>query len=82
MGDLLDAINTAKKNYDSKPSSKARKWLSILSSKVTYYGSIMDVLVQQHPEYVSLAWGAMKFLFVVSVISHIIYLEEVIRSCY
>jgi len=23
----------------------------------------MDVLVQHHPEYVSLAWGAMKFIF-------------------
>lgn len=82
MGDVLDAINAAKKNYNSKPSSKARKWLSILSSKVTYYGSIMDVLVQQYPEYVSLAWGAMKFLFVVSMISHPVHLEDMIQTCY
>ena len=26
----------------------------------------MDVLVQHHPEYVALAWRAMKFVFVVS----------------
>jgi hypothetical protein len=25
----------------------------------------MDVLVEHHPEYVSLTWDAMKFLFVV-----------------
>jgi hypothetical protein len=66
MRDVLDAVNTSKKVYESKPNSKARKWLSILSSSVTHYGDIMDVLVQHHPEYVSLAWGAMKFLFLVS----------------
>ena len=26
----------------------------------------MDVLVQHHPEYTALAWGAMKFVSVVS----------------
>lgn len=66
MRDLLDALNTSKKVYESKPNSKARKWLSIFSSRVIHYGGIMDVLVQHHPEYVSLAWGAMKFLFLVS----------------
>lgn len=29
----------------------------------------MDVLVQHHPEYVSLAWGAMKLVFGVGVLS-------------
>jgi hypothetical protein len=66
MRDVLDAVNTSKKAYGSKPNSKARKWLSILSSRVIHYGDIMDVLVQHHPGYVSLAWGAMKFLFFVS----------------
>ena len=33
--------------------------------RVQYYGNVMDVLVQHHPEYVSLAWGTMKFFFVV-----------------
>lgn len=32
----------------------------------------MDVLVQHHPEYVALAWGAMKLLFVVSLPDHLI----------
>ncbi|TVY54373.1 hypothetical protein LCER1_G006832 [Lachnellula cervina] len=29
-----------------------------------YYGHIMDVLIQQHPQYVSLVWGAIRFLVV------------------
>ena len=35
-----------------------------------YYGQIMDMLAQHHPEYVSLGWGTFKFLFVVSVEPH------------
>lgn len=34
-----------------------------ISKRVSYYGKVMDVLVQQHPEYVSLAWGTMKLVF-------------------
>lgn len=45
---------------------KATIWLSKFSSRARFYSNIIDVLVQHHPEYVSLAWGAMKFLFVVS----------------
>lgn len=33
------------------------------SKRVHYYGKVMDVMVQQHPEYASLAWGAMKIVF-------------------
>lgn len=31
--------------------------------------AIFDVYAQHHPEYVSLAWGTMKFLFIVSLSS-------------
>ena len=31
--------------------------------RIHHYGKVMDVLVQQHPEYVALAWGAMKLVF-------------------
>lgn len=30
-----------------------------------FYESVVDVLIQQHPEAVSLIWGGMKFLFLV-----------------
>ncbi len=44
---------------------RVRKWLVKLSTRITHYGAILDVLAQHHPEYVALAWGAMKFLFLV-----------------
>jgi hypothetical protein len=60
-------IVAAKAKYDaSHQDKKCSKWLAKLSSRVRFYGNIMDVLAQQHPEYVSLVWGAMKLMFVVS----------------
>lgn len=48
------------------PDSKALKWLRQLSEKVVYYEGVVDVVIQQHPEAVSLIWGGMKFFFLVS----------------
>ncbi|KAH7011099.1 hypothetical protein EDB80DRAFT_711245 [Ilyonectria destructans] len=64
IDDVKDTIKKAKLKYESKSTSSARKWIGKFSSLVSYYGNIMDVLIQHHPEYVSLAWGAMKFLFI------------------
>ncbi|KAH7311323.1 hypothetical protein B0I35DRAFT_437900 [Stachybotrys elegans] len=44
-------------------SSKAVQWLRKAAEKIDYYSNVLDVLVQHHPEYVALVWGAMKFLF-------------------
>lgn len=33
-----------------------------------HYSNIFDVMVQHHPEYVSLAWSTFKLLFVVSIV--------------
>jgi hypothetical protein len=30
-----------------------------------YYGQVLDMLAQHHPEYVSLAWGTLKFILMV-----------------
>ncbi|KAI0023502.1 hypothetical protein F4780DRAFT_51732 [Xylariomycetidae sp. FL0641] len=35
-----------------------------------YYSNIVDVIIQQHPEWASLAWGAIKFLLTVPVEYH------------
>jgi hypothetical protein len=70
MTDIVGVLTDLKQKYDNKPESKARKWLANFSSTVVYYGTVLDVLVQQYPEYVSLAWGAMKFLFIVSAYIH------------
>ena len=64
--DLQTIVAEIQTRYQSKrANSTARKWLAKFSKRVTHYADILDVLVQHHPEYVSLVWGAMKFLFVV-----------------
>jgi hypothetical protein len=65
VNDLLLAVSGAREIYNAKRTSKAWKWLTQLSARINYYGSTLDVLVQHHPEYAALAWGAMKVLFVV-----------------
>ncbi|KAJ8106817.1 hypothetical protein OPT61_g9289 [Boeremia exigua] len=64
LRDLELIVETARKGYESSRHQKPKKWLTRLFSRLMYYGNIFDVLAQHHPEYVALAWGAMKFLFV------------------
>lgn len=67
IDDLQQAVNKSMAKYDShRKTSAAGTWLVCFSQKITFYGEVLDVFVQHHPEYVSLAWGAMKFLFTVS----------------
>ena len=67
ISSVQEAVLDAKRIYENKiQQSKVRTWLSKLSSRILYYGNIMDVLSKHHPEYVSLAWGTMKFLLIVS----------------
>jgi hypothetical protein len=68
MQDVKAAADDAQKAYEARSrKSKAQQHLAAFSSRLMYYGVIMDTLSQHHPEYVSLAWGAVKFLFVVRV---------------
>ncbi|KAL8953357.1 MAG: hypothetical protein Q9222_000784 [Ikaeria aurantiellina] len=62
----LEQARDAYKNRASsgKGCAKAKIWLASLSARVVHYGNIFDVLVQHHPEYVSLAWGTFKLIFV------------------
>jgi hypothetical protein len=67
ISDVVSAVHTAREHYEKKRSdSRARSCLVEVSKRLVYYGNVMDVIVQQHPEYVSLAWGTMKLLFGVS----------------
>ena len=65
MRDFESALSNARCKYESRKTSKAYIWLEKLSSRVVYYQTVLDVLVQHNPEYVSLVWGTFKFLFVV-----------------
>ncbi|CAI6336218.1 unnamed protein product [Periconia digitata] len=60
----------AQAKYEStRTGSKVRDRLAAVSSRVLYYGHVLDVISQHHPEFVSLAWGTLKFLFVL-VLNH------------
>ncbi|KAK4937048.1 hypothetical protein LTR10_022234 [Elasticomyces elasticus] len=62
--DVVGAVNAAGEAYRKRrASSSARTCLEEVSKRIAYYGNVMDVLVQQHPKYVSLAWGTMKLVF-------------------
>lgn len=65
LHDVLQILWNAKADYDSQGRSKTRGWLIEVSSRIVYFGTVLDVLVQHHPEYVSLVWGTFKFLFMV-----------------
>lgn len=66
LDEVLVLIVKAQLQYKTdRGDSGVKRNLSSLASQIHHYGNVMDVLVQQHPEYVSLVWGAMKFLLVV-----------------
>jgi hypothetical protein len=67
LSHILAQVTEARIQYEArKGGSKLKENLCELSVKIHHYGAIMDVMVQHHPEYTALAWGAMKVLFVVS----------------
>jgi len=68
LQDVECIVRAAQAKYKSSKTAKARKWLNCVAGRLMHYSNIFDVLVQHHPEYVSLAWGAMKFMFVVSLL--------------
>lgn len=68
IDDLLAVVKDAQSRYDAEDKhQRTQKWLVKFSKRVHHYGNTMDVLCQHHPEYVSLAWGAMKLLFTVPI---------------
>lgn len=80
MKDVHEALSAAIREYDARPKdSKIRTWLASCSSRVMYYGAIFDTFSQHHPEYVSLVWGAMKFLFI-GVLNHEEHLIELSKA--
>jgi hypothetical protein len=72
LQDVLDGVSKAQSLYETKRSeSKTRKCIIAFSKRVHYYSNVMDVIVQHHPEYASLAWGAMKIVFGVRDMLHV-----------
>jgi hypothetical protein len=70
LQDVIDQVVKAQARYDyGKGDSKLRKRITSFSKRVAYYGKVLDVMVQHHPEYVSLAWGSLKLVFGVRVLA-------------
>jgi len=67
IADVQDIVEEAKREYEAKGQKRrtALRWLSKLSLGIRYYGQALDTLAQHHPEYVALAWGAIKFVLTV-----------------
>jgi restriction endonuclease len=66
LEDIVKCVSTAQLQYqDRRGDSKIRRCLTSFAQKVHCYGTVMDALVQQTPEYVSLVYGAMKLVLVV-----------------
>jgi hypothetical protein len=69
MDDLLNTVKDAQQRYYQEGAdSNIGRYMARLAERIHYYGNVMDVLVQHHPEYTALAWGAMKLLVVESFI--------------
>ncbi|KAI9662250.1 MAG: hypothetical protein M1821_008416 [Bathelium mastoideum] len=69
LHDVEAALLAAKASYDARTNSRARTYINKVSAGIMYYGNVMDMLAQHHPEYVSLGWGTMKLIFVL-VLNH------------
>lgn len=66
LRDVQDAVTQSLESYEAgQKYSTAKKWLQKVSLRIHIYGNVLDVMAQHHPEYVSLAWGAIKFLLTV-----------------
>ncbi|RGP72193.1 hypothetical protein FSPOR_2865 [Fusarium sporotrichioides] len=71
LSDVVTITQEAEDKYaEAKQNKKSsREWLRGLSKRIMYYGNVLDVLSQHHPEYVALVWGLVKFVLT-GVINH------------
>ena len=71
---MLNVLAEAQNKYTEKKLSRRKSsvimasWWKAVSSKMMQYEKVVDTLVSSHPEYSALVWGAMRFLFTVSVV--------------
>ncbi|KAI0431097.1 hypothetical protein F5Y09DRAFT_330615 [Xylaria sp. FL1042] len=77
--DVVCQVRIAEAKYSTRQNGKAWKWVTRLSGKIMFYAEVLDVIAQHHPEYVSLAWGAFKFVFI-GVLSHETLIRELTKA--
>lgn len=72
--EIMDILGKAQKRYMAKKQTRGKSvakvtsWWELVSSRMMQYERVIDSLVASHPEYAGIVWGAMKFLFMVSMI--------------
>lgn len=82
LEDIQEAVGKSMHEYEARGKNpKTVKWLHRAAKSIIHYSNVFDVFVPRNPEYVSLAWGAMKFLFTVcsnlSVINFTKFMESI-----
>ncbi|KAK1759720.1 hypothetical protein QBC47DRAFT_114843 [Echria macrotheca] len=71
LEEIRDEAEQVEANYAaaSAPKKTVLHFMRKISAWIMLYGQVLDTLAQHHPEYVSLAWGAAKFLLM-GVLNH------------
>ena len=66
--EVQSIVESAKHKYSTAVGKRkvVFQWLRKVSQRLLYYGTVLDLLSQHHPEYAALAWGAVKFILMVS----------------
>ncbi|KAH0841535.1 hypothetical protein FOPE_06788 [Fonsecaea pedrosoi] len=87
--EVFEVVEQARTQYADgrEKHKKVQKWTSALALRIQHYSGVLDILSQHHPEYVALAWGAIKFLLASrklinakGVINHAELLVEISRA--
>lgn len=71
--DILHLLAETQKKYVDKRKGRwktttaAVSWWKLLSARMMQYEKVIDTFVASHPEYSALVWGAMRFLFTVTI---------------
>lgn len=65
---IHDTVRAALAKYsDGRKHSRVGRWLNTMMPSVSHCSKVMNLLGQQHPEYLALMWGVMKIVFDVSI---------------
>ncbi|KAI3320473.1 hypothetical protein HD806DRAFT_506518 [Xylariaceae sp. AK1471] len=80
MADVQRALEAAQMTYRNRSTkSDVRVLLASCSQRIVFYAGVFDSLSQHYPEYVSLVWGSLKFLFTV-IVNHEDLLTRIARA--
>ncbi|KAK5652120.1 hypothetical protein OQA88_10762 [Cercophora sp. LCS_1] len=69
---VIGILAEAQERYDTntskrwRPAAVVMSWWNLMSSKVMQYERVIDTVISSNLEYAALVWGAMKFLFTVT----------------